>query len=547
MSVLDERIVDGGPGDGYGEQIEELEFLLEADPTLGARRAAAHVRAARAERDDDAEMRLSYYLALAHHVQGHDVAALAAAARTEQLALGRGDLAWQSRALACRGMVHHEIGDVEDAVDLLRRAVDLRREAHDDAGTAEVLTSLGRVYIGMSQFAPEAASTLAEARRLWLTAGEPDGASTALTHLATNYVVMSQRIARTNSRGALAAARKALEVAQQAVDEADAAGLSRTAIDARLAVVGAHLVSGDLEAAGVTLRATTTMQTRFPAPRQQLALHRVRAAWLAQTGRCADAIDEVDVGLRMCDVLDRPADRVELLRTRVDALERSGDVVGALGTLHELHDLTVELGEAVAARRAVLLSSRLEVERAERVAEAERRRSSALEARNERLAYEASHDVLTGLANRRALDDDLVARAEGGARPFTLALVDVDHFKRVNDECSHQTGDEVLARLGAVLAASVRPGDLAARYGGEEFALVLDGADREVARGVCDRVRSVVAALDWPHDVPGGRVTVSIGAAARTATTTVDEVLARADAALYLAKADGRNRVQLAD
>ncbi len=534
---------DPRPADAPDDIIDDLEFLLDADPAACAERATELGEAARSAGDPDAEMRLAYYAGYAHHLLGDDTEALAHARRAEALATERGDLVWRSRALACRGLAHHSLGDVEDAVDLLRRAVEVRREAQDEAGTAEILNSLGTVYTGIVQFAPEAARVLTDARRLWQHAGDSDRAAIALTNLATTYVTTSTRIAATNRRGAMAAARYALQTAQKAVDESDAAGLTRTAVEARLAVVGAHLILGDLAAADGVLQATERMLERFPAARQELALARARAEWLLLSRRYAEAIRTAEGALAQCQT--RPAERLQLLRVIVEAYEGAGDAVSALRRLHELHDLSVEQSEALAERRAVLLGSRLEVERAERAAEAERRRAAQLEARNTLLAHEAMHDALTGLPNRRALDARLTEWTLEAPRPFSVALVDIDHFKVVNDTWSHQVGDHVLNRLGAALRETLRDADLPARYGGEEFALLLGGADGPTALRIAERVRAATAALTWDDVMPGHRITVSIGLATCHGPEDVATLLGVADAALYRAKAEGRNRVCL--
>ncbi|HEY0216748.1 MAG TPA: GGDEF domain-containing protein, partial [Cellulomonas sp.] len=419
-----------------------------------------------------------------------------------------------------------------------------RREADDRAGTADVLTMLGTVYTAMPHFAPQAAGVLTQARRLWLAAGDPDRASIALAHLARTFVETSRRLATENPRGARASARRALALAMDAVDEADAAGLSRTAIEARFTVATAHLLAADLAAATAVLDTAGSMLADFPAAGQRIVLHRVRAQVLLAQGRAHASVAEATAGLTVCEGMRRPAERSELLRVLVAASEATGDLAGALAALHELHELTVRLTDATAERRAALLGSRMEIEQAERQADSERRRSEALEERNARLAHDASHDPLTTLANRRALDRELTARTEAG-RPFALALVDVDHFKRVNDTWSHQVGDEVLVRVSATLRDALRRDDLAARYGGEEFALLLDGLDDRVAREVCERVRSSIEALVWPGPMAGEQLTVSIGVAAHATGVSIEAVLSGADAALYEAKAGGRNQVRV--
>lgn len=524
------------------ELADELGTLLHTDPAGCRERALALVA------DEDPGRRLvgSHYEALVARLRGEDAVALAACDRTEHLAAELGEPIWQARALACRGLVHHDVGDAEEAVDLLRRAVGLCRAQSSRSATAEMLGYLGHAYAAMPPFAPQAAGALTEARRLWIAAGDLDGAAGAQVTIAMSYVAASTSLARSNPRGGMAAARRALVAAQQAVDEADAAGLAGPAVDARLAVAGAHALLGDDVAVGKALDSAASLLSGFPNPAQLLALHRLRAQWWVRTGEPDRARQECAAGLEVCHTLPRPADRAALLTTLVDALEDAGDVAGALSVMHELHDMVSAQAETVAERRAALLSTRLEVEDARRAAETERRRAAALEAYNARLAWDASHDQLTGLVNRRGLDAELDLRVAQAERPFAVALVDIDHFKRINDECSHQVGDRVLARLGDTLGKAVRGGDIAARYGGEEFALVLAGADLATATTVCDRIRARISGMQWSEPVPGGRVTMSMGVVACTGGDSVADLLAAADAALYRAKRGGRDRVEAA-
>lgn len=170
-----------------------------------------------------------------------------------------------------------------------------------------------------------------------------------------------------------------------------------------------------------------------------------------------------------------------------------------------------------------------------------------LEEERRRLEQEAMVDPLTGLANRRALMQSAERALEESAQsgqPFSLWVLDVDHFKRVNDTWGHAVGDEVLKLVASRIRAVLRERDLCARYGGEEFAVILPGVDRLVAAMAAERSRESVAALALPYGDEFVRVTVSIGAATWPADgETLEELLAVADQRLYAAKSAGRNRV----
>jgi diguanylate cyclase len=159
-------------------------------------------------------------------------------------------------------------------------------------------------------------------------------------------------------------------------------------------------------------------------------------------------------------------------------------------------------------------------------------------------AAAAERDVLTGLGNRRHLERRCaellpVLAAEG--QPLSLALLDIDHFKQVNDQHGHTAGDQVLVHLAQLLRENTRGGDVLARHGGEEFVIVLPGMELPRAAEVCERLRERVAAYGWP--VRGG-LTISIGLAA-SPPWELAPLLQRADEALYRAKASGRNSVKV--
>lgn len=169
-------------------------------------------------------------------------------------------------------------------------------------------------------------------------------------------------------------------------------------------------------------------------------------------------------------------------------------------------------------------------------------------ATNRQLAVLATHDQLTGLANRRRFDEVLASearRAQREAQPLALLLIDIDHFKRFNDQYGHIAGDECLKAVSALLQGCVRrPPDLVARYGGEEVAIVLPNTDVAGAVVVAEAVLARLAELNVVHaGSPFGRVSVSIGVAGSAGQGASPLALvAAADQALYAAKAAGRNR-----
>jgi diguanylate cyclase len=173
----------------------------------------------------------------------------------------------------------------------------------------------------------------------------------------------------------------------------------------------------------------------------------------------------------------------------------------------------------------------------------------ALERNLEKAIRDSSIDSLTGVANRKSFDAALrrtAGEAMNSGEELALLLIDIDHFKKVNDTWGHQTGDLVLRYLAGTLQKAVRGGDFVARYGGEEFAIVLPRTNARAAINVAENIRGVLAREPLTLDLtpPFIPITVSIGAACYEPGDPLDEWVGRSDAALYRAKREGRNRVQ---
>ena len=218
------------------------------------------------------------------------------------------------------------------------------------------------------------------------------------------------------------------------------------------------------------------------------------------------------------------------------ALEATGDDRGALRHLKlaRQHERRAHAGQTRHAARLMDVLRGMDDTRARNAAL--ERHLNELRTLHAQVQRQSLTDPLTGLGNRRQFQEDLQTLTGQDA----LLLVDLDHFKRVNDTLGHPTGDAVLAQLGRLLASASRGEDRAYRYGGEEFALILRGLPPHALDGVADRVRAAVERSVFP-DVPW-TLTVSIGAA-RAAELSGETLLRGADEALYAAKRAGRNRV----
>lgn len=244
----------------------------------------------------------------------------------------------------------------------------------------------------------------------------------------------------------------------------------------------------------------------------------------------------------------RDSDRVQFLSSRLSELnrqftghaERFSTVLGE-GSRAIKFTLT-SLNIATAASLILLLiwhTRRLVLQR--------QAFEDALHAEKERLAFQASHDWLTGLANRRAFEARLQSELDGrGENPLSLILLDLDQFKSVNDSCGHLAGDRLLCQVARLLQQDRHPHDLVARLGGDEFGLILPRCAPYDAVDIAERLRRSLELFNFAWDDRCFAVTASIGVALiADANTTLEEAMRRADAACYRAKEKGRNRVQV--
>ena len=167
--------------------------------------------------------------------------------------------------------------------------------------------------------------------------------------------------------------------------------------------------------------------------------------------------------------------------------------------------------------------------------------------RTHELKKQAEHDALTGLLNRRVGERKLklcCKTAQSKKQAYALILIDIDNFKKINDQFGHDEGDRVLRQCAKLINSSVRMGDIVTRWGGEEFLIVLPGCPLDAARDLAERIRKVVASQ---NDPVVGQITLSLGVGTVRLSENYTELLKRTDEALYQAKRSGRNKVVIAE
>jgi len=214
--------------------------------------------------------------------------------------------------------------------------------------------------------------------------------------------------------------------------------------------------------------------------------------------------------------------------------------------IQELHRAVQQFGRGNLGERADVFGT----DEVGKLASAFNDMASQVQSMTETLTDESIHDPLTGVINRREFErqfQKMLQHSIRHNRPLTVAMLDLDHFKGINDTHGHQVGDELLKTFCSVVEGNLRPGDVFARYGGEEFIVVLPDSDAMGARRVAERLRLLAGGSGVKRNGKMVSTTVSIGLATFPADgSTVEQLLAAADRALYGAKAAGRDRVEVA-
>jgi len=431
-----------------------------------------------------------------------------------------GDRTLQSRCHEVLGSIFELVGDRVLALEHAVATNDLL-----DASESPLMRAAARLTLadalGSSGSFDEARRRYGEALRLVI-----DDPETGIRYTIINNLAYTEYLAD-NQEAALAAVENL--IALSALHERPIGMYARDTI-ARV-----YLTAGRLDEAEATLLAAMEAKPVDYLPDSIAAA----LVTLVETYRRQGSLGKAQAVVDQCRALTTEYGlarwATEVTREQAEIFAELEDYRGAFESYRSYHAQSLALTVDENTSRGSILEAMFQT--------AESRRES------ERYREMAERDPLTGLHNRRFADEHLttlLSDVREGGGPVAVAMLDVDHFKRINDELTHAVGDQVLRVLAEILSDAVTriPGGTVARIGGEEFLLVVPGVADATVSGLCEKVRVAIAAHDWSPISADLTVTASLGVAFAPADADTSAALVRAaDVRMYVAKRDGRNRV----
>jgi two-component system, cell cycle response regulator len=482
--------------------------------------------------------------------------AMGTAVRCLQDARTLGHAALQSRALALQGAVTLHRGDLRGAFEL---AVEAEPHAADDAAHVEV----AGLKAHLSFFSGSYAEALREAERA-IAHADRDGDRDLRIFARRAACLVFGNLGVAEWPEQLAGL---LELTIAAGDRWQEA-ISRNDLACHLQEVG------DAAAAEAEIQRGLAVARSLPSDRNRFALgvlHSTRSDIGLLAGRAEEALADAELAIAnlleggepnpyVFGVTVRAEVQALMALGRLDDAQRSGE--GALSRLGErvpqarslilatIAEALREAGRLDEAYATLSRSAELEREALRELSQLqlslERATHEARTARREaeKLREQAERDWLTGLHNRRFLARELARVAdEPGSEPFSLAVLDLDHFKQINDRFGHDTGDRVLVRVAGLLLGELRQADIVVRTGGEEFVVLMPNTPANAAAACCERLRVAIGDEPWHEVAPGLAVTASVGVATAAGAEELAALSELADRRLYAAKRAGRDRV----
>lgn len=501
---------------GISELLAEAGRAFHAAEYSRAARAAAHaldlLHAGAGDAMAEAEALTWLGAALTQQSRYQEALVQLKDAESKYREIARPELA--SRALNYLAVVHEELGDVDKAFEIYARAEEAAKDAGNVEMLARVLANVGEAYVNLRRW-EEALAVLGRSAALLSPLVEHRSLfGWCLLGIARVYVEIGEHST-------------ALEVFSTALNAAREGESLRVMAEIHTAFGSLLADMGDEKEAIVNLRQALALAEEAGVPREIFTAHLALSRAYEKFGDYRNALEHFrHYHQERGRVFD------DLAKEKVESLTAQIELVKVRHEQEISHLRNVELATA---------NSLLE------------RQKGDLERANELLAQQAAeldklsvHDSLTGVNNRRYLDKHLAEELQRSSRhghDLSIAMIDADHFKDVNDRFSHRIGDVVLRTMMEIVCRRKRRTDAVARYGGEEFVIVYPETDIERAECAAEDLRVAIESYDWGEVHPELRVTVSIGVASNAVAKDPQGLLDAADKCLYEAKKSGRNCV----
>ena len=562
LATLERRLSDarrtaaGTPGELAA--LVELASRLVRDPQRRGELAAEGVELATRLGADG--IRLRCRAMVAEFVARHRSAAEALPDALEILAEAVRDPDPLAGAQAHHSVAHcyDELDCTSEALEHVHHALAGYQQGGDRLGEGRMYSFMASLFWQLGEN-DRARELYERAYGIFLECDDPSGAGVMLSAVAD-----LQREAG-DPQAAIATCDRAMEQFEQAGMPLDSY-MAMTSYAEALAEVGRHDLAGLWAKRAAERNRLPDGTLANPSYEIDLLMVLARTAQLP-TGDIAGARASLEAAVALADERGGVRAAAEGEALLADVLHADGDVAGAYRHLQRSCRLTEQVSKSVHDQRVRALRVRFEVELAERdaqryreqaqaqaavIAELERTRSelanrmAELERLNAEIVQLSQTDPLTGIANRRFMNERLVELCRVSARygaPLAVAVFDVDLFKSVNDRYGHGVGDAVLVALADLLRRQLRATDVPARLGGDEFVVILPRTDADEAVAACQRFHAAVRAHSWSDLAEGLTVTITVGVAGGAEQGDPEQLMRRADAALYRGKRSGRDTV----
>jgi diguanylate cyclase (GGDEF)-like protein len=491
-----------------------------------------------------------------------------------------GDSAGQQRTLNTLGIVYAESGDLTGALRVFLETQKLCEILGDTRSEANAFNNLGIVYGYLGDYASSLESQLKslelsqrygfqviEMRSLVNVASvylEQDKPAEALEHLQQSLKLRSDEDPHTYAiaLGHMAKAyrglgnfEQALAFGHESLQLMESLGDTATASYALKELGSINFQLGHFEKAEAHFQHSLAIIHKVGDRKSEAETKLLFSKLLSAQEKTEQAIDIVQSALTLANEIGARSESSEAHFALSTLYKAKGQFVHAYEHLEKHLEVKELHSSDMSKKRFEALRVKFETEQTEKEKEIYRLRTVELAAANaelERLSQElfkqANEDPLTGLFNRRRLEQELsreLERARRSAGNLSVMICDIDNFKQVNDRFSHQVGDYVLVRVGQLLKRYIRGADVVARYGGEEFVILFPETSAKEAHIVCDRLRQHIANAPWHELHPDLKITMSMGICDDISLVDGFAMLDQADDKLYEAKRNGKNQVRI--